>query len=255
MINTQMSASNMATKNDFNKLELIKLVAKDEFISNNLNSTIAFVKQTIKDRQFNPFNPDDTIICQTGLNSEGELLLFNGMTTKDCLSAGGRLFAGTLMFFKNNTNNYYKVAQQLLTDYYQHCFKLRNKQQSFTGKQINDFLNQTIGDIFTDKTMIDCLFTPRAYIDYLLGQCQVPLTTEAKEILKTACEEYISYEVTYFYLQILNNPNIGILIKDVDFANLVSRVLYYNTTATDRQTNKSLHLIDTILTKAERQND
>lgn len=252
MINTQISAKNMATKNNSNKLELIKLVAKDKFISNNLNSTIAFVKRVIKDHQS---NPDCTIACQTGLNSEGKLLLFNGMTAKDRLSAGGRLFAGTLLFLKNNTNNYYKVAQQLLTDYYQHCFKLRNKQQSFTGKQINDFLNQTIGDIFTDKTMIDCLFTPRAYIDYLLGQCQVPLTTDAKKILRTACEEYISYEVTYFYLQVLNNPNISILIKDVDFANLVSQVLYSNTTTTDRQTNKSLHLIDTILTKAERLND
>ena len=251
MINTQISAKNMATKNNSNKLELIKLVAKDKFISNNLNSTIAFVKRVIKDHQS---NPDCTIACQTGLNSEGKLLLFNGMTAKDRLSAGGRLFAGTLMFFKNNTNDYYKVAQQLLTDYYQHCFKLRNKQQSFTGKQINDFLNQTIGDIFTDKTMIDCLFTPRAYIDYLLGQCQLPLTTDAKKILRTACEEYISYEVTYFYLQVLNNPNISILIKDVDFANLVSQVLS-NTTVTDRQTNKSLHLIDTILTKAERLND
>lgn len=252
MINTQISAKNMATKNNSNKLELIKLVAKDKFISNNLNSTIAFVKRVIKDHQS---NPDCTIACQTGLNSEGKLLLFNGMTAKDRLSAGGRLFAGTTLFFKNNTNNYYKVAQQLLTDYYQHCFKLRNKQQSFTGKQINDFLNQTIGDIFTDKTMIDCFFTPRAYIDYLLGQCQLPLTTDTKEILRTACEEYISYEVTYFYLQVLNNPNISILIKDVDFANLVSQVLYSNTTTTDRQTNKSLHLIDTILTKAERLND
>ena len=246
MINTQISAKNMATKNNSNKLELIKLVAKDKFISDNLNSTIAFVKQTIKDHQI---DPEHTVACQIGLNSKGKLLLFNGMTTKDRLSAGGRLFAGTLMFFKNNTNDYYKVAQQLLTDYYQHCFKLRNKQQSFTGKQINDFLNQTIGDIFTDKTMIDCLFTPRAYIDYLLGQCQLPLTTDAKKILRTACEEYISYEVTYFYLQVLNNPNISILIKDVDFANLVSQVLYSNTTVTDRQTNKSLHLIDTILTK------
>lgn len=249
MINTQMSVNDMATKNNLNKLKLIKLVARDKFISNNLNSTITFIKQTIKDHQI---NPDYTVACQTGLNSEGKLLLFNGMTTKDCLSAGGRLFGGTTLFFKNNTNNYYKVAQQLLTDYYQHCFKLRNKQQSFTGKQINDFLNQTIGDIFTDKTLIDCLFTPRAYIDYLLGQCQAPLTTDAKEILKTACEGYISYEVTYFYLQVLNNPNISILIKDVDFANLVSRVFYYNTTTTDRQTNKSLHLIDTILTKAEK---
>lgn len=252
MINTQISAKNMATKNNSNKLELIKLVAKDKFISNNLNSTIAFVKQTIKDHQI---DPEHTVACQIGLNSKGKLLLFNGMTTKDRLSAGGRLFAGTLMFFKNNTNDYYKVAQQLLTDYYQHCFKLRNKQQSFTGKQINDFLNQTIGDIFTDKTMIDCLFTPRAYIDYLLGQCQLPLTTDAKKILRTACEEYISYEVTYFYLQVLNNPNISILIKDVDFANLVSQVLYSNTTVTDRQTNKSLHLIDTILTKEGKQND
>lgn len=249
MINTQMPANNMAAKNNINKLKLIKLVAKDKFISDNLNSTIAFVKQTIKDHQI---DPEHTVACQTGLNSKGKLLLFNGMTTKDCLSAGGRLFAGTLMFFKNNTNNYYKVAQQLLTDYYQHCFKLRNKQQSFTGKQINDFLNQTIGDIFTDKTMIDCLFTPRAYIDYLLGQCQVPLTTDVKKILRTACEEYISYDVTYFYLQVLNNPNISILIRDGDFANLVSQVLYSNTTVTDRQTNKSLQLIDTILTKAEK---
>ena len=246
MINTQISVNNKVTKNNLNKLKLIKLVAKDKFISDNLNSTIAFVKQTIKDHQI---DPEHTVACQIGLNSKGKLLLFNGMTTKDRLSAGGRLFAGTLMFFKNNTNDYYKVAQQLLTDYYQHCFKLRNKQQSFTGKQINDFLNQTIGDIFTDKTMIDCLFTPRAYIDYLLGQCQLPLTTDAKKILRTACEEYISYEVTYFYLQVLNNPYISILIKDVDFANLVSQVLYSNTTVTDRQTNKSLHLIDTILTK------
>ena len=251
MINTQISASDMATKNNANKLELIKLVAKDKFISNNLNSTIAFVKRVIKDHQS---NPDCTIACQIGLNSEGQLLLFNGMAAKDRLSAGGRLFGGTTLFFKV-TNNYYKVAQQLLTDYYQHCFKLRNKQQSFTGKQINNFLNQTIGDIFTDKTLIDCFFTPRAYIDYLLGQCQVPLSADTKEILRTACEEYISYEVTYFYLQVLNNHNISILIKNVDFANLVSRVLYSNTTATGRQTNKSLHLIDTILTKAEKQND
>ena len=247
-----MPANNMATKNNLNKLKLIKLVAKDKFISNNLNSAITFVKQTIKDHQF---DPDCTIACQIGLNSEGKLLLFNGMTAKDRLSAGDRLFGGTTLFFKNNTNNYYKVAQQLLTDYYHHCFKLRNKQQSCTGKQINDFLNLTIGDIFTDKTLIDCFFTPRAYIDYLLGQCQLPLSANAKEILRTACEEYISYEVTYFYLQVLNNPNISILIKNVDFANLVSRVLYSNTTATDRQTNKSLHLIDTILTKAERLND
>lgn len=248
MINTQMSANKMATKNNSNKLQLIKLVAKDKFISDNLNSTIAFVKRAIKDRQF---NPDCVIAYQIGLNSKGNLLLFNGMSRKDRLSAGGRLFGGTTLCF-NATNNYYKVAYQLLTVYYQHCFKLRNKQQSFTGKQINDFLNQTIGDIFTDKTMIDCLFTPKSYIDYLLGQCQLPLSANTKKLLRSSCEEYISYEVTYFYLQVLNNPNISKLIKYTDFANLVSQVLYSNTTATDMQTNKLLHLIDTILMKAEK---
>lgn len=75
-------------------------------------------------------------------------------------------------------------------------------------------------------------------------------------MLITANEQYISLApLVYFYKQVLSNPNINILVKDPDFANLLRKVTNIYYWDADLQTQKLLQLINKMLTKEGKQND
>ena len=252
MINTEKT-----TNNANSKLEFIKLDSKDKFISKNLDTAIHAVKEMLDNGS--QLSQDEYLSCYMGLKVNGDFLLLDGISDDvsdiyDTKKNFAYLYATDVECFKKikrySETDCIKIAKKLLSDYYQHAFKLRNWQKTITNKRLSYFLSMEVEDIVLGgRTMMDCFFTPQAYIDYLLGQCQLPLTTDAKNILRTACVEYVALEPVYFYRQVFNIPNSNILIKDSDFLHLIKRVpniFYYNK---DLQVQKLLQLINKMLTK------
>ena len=259
MINTEA-----VTNNASNKLKLIKLDSKYEFIGKNLDTAIRTVKEMLDNGS--QFSQNDYLDCYMGLKANGDFLLLDDLSVKvsDIYDAKRDLtymYATDVEGFKKikcySETDCIKIAGKLLSDYYQHALRFRNRQKAFTSKQLHDFLFMEVDCIlFTGHTMMDCFFTPQAYIDYLLGQCQLPLTADTKEMLITANEQYISLApLAYFYKQVLSNPNINILVKDPDFANLLRKVTNIYYWEADLQAQKLLQLINKMLTKEGKQND
>ena len=259
MINTEVTTNNAS-----NKLKLIKLDSKYEFIGKNLDTAIRTVKEMLDNGS--QFSQDEYLDCYMGLKANGDFLLLDDLSVKisdiyDAKLDLTYMYATDVEGFKKikhySETDCITIAGKLLSDYYQHALRFRNQQKAFTNKQLHDFLFMEVEDIlFTGHTMMDCFFTPQAYIDYLLGQCQLPLTAATKEMLITANKQYIALAPSvYFYKQVLSNPNINILVKDPDFANLVRKVtdIYY--WGADLQTQKLLQLINKMLTKEGKLND
>ena len=253
MINTEVTTNNVS-----NKLKLIKLDSKYEFIGKNLDTAIRTVKEMLDNSS--QFSQDEYLDCYMGLKANGDFLLLDDLSVKvsdiyDAKLDLTYMYATDVEGFKKikhySETDCITIAGKLLSDYYQHALRFRNRQKAFTNKQLHDFLFMEVEDIlFTGHTMMDCFFTPQAYIDYLLGQCQLPLTADTKEMLIAANEQYILLAPpVYFYKQVLSNPNINILVKDPDFANLVRKVTNTYYWETDLQTQKLLQLINKMLTK------
>ena len=260
MINTEI-----VTNNANSKLEFIKLDSKYEFIGKNLDAAICTVKEMLDNSS--QFSQDDYLDCYMGLKANGDFLLLDGIS--DDVSDIYNAKKGLIYLYATDVERFdkikpyseadcIKIAEKLLSDYYQQALGHRNWQKGLTNKRLSDFLSMEVEDIVLSKgtsTMMDCFFTPQAYINYLLGQCQLPLTTDAKKILRTACIDYVALEPVYFYGQVFDIPNINILLKDSDFLNLIKRVPNIFYWKKDLQTQNLLQLINKMLTKEGKQND
>lgn len=194
MINTEK-----ATNNASNKLKLIKLDSKYEFVGKNLDSAIRTVKEMLDNGS--QFSQDEYLSCYMGLKANGDLLLLDDLSVhvSDIYDAKLDLtymYATDVECF-HKIKHYSEIdcitiARKLLSDYYQHALRFRNRQKAFTSKQLHDFLSMEVDCSipFPGHTMMDCFFTPQAYIDYLLGQCKLPLSQTATAILALPATNY-----------------------------------------------------------------
>lgn len=212
MINTQKVANRVS-----DKLKLIELDSLDNFIDTYLKQTITFVARCIKEqKEYLIYDKFSYII---GFNINEELALIFDETDN-----ANFILAGNSQLIKI-TDNYGQMAQDILTNYYQHYSQLKSKQQSWTGQEINCHLNENKLRLNFDFVATDLLFTPQAYIDYLLRQCKLPLSQTATAIFDTACYEYIAVESQYFYTQVLANANLKAMIANHHFAKLILQVI------------------------------
>lgn len=212
MINTQKVANRVS-----DKLKLIELDSLDNFIDTYLKQTITFVARCIKEqKEYLIYDKFSYII---GFNINEELALIFDETDN-----ANFILAGNSQLIKI-TDNYGQMAQDILTNYYQHYSQLKSKQQSWTGQEINCHLNENKLRLNFDFVATDLLFTPQAYIDYLLRQCKLPLSQTATAIFDTACYEYIVVESQYFYTQVLANANLKAMIANHHFAKLILQVI------------------------------
>lgn len=212
MINTQKVANRVS-----DKLKLIELDSLDNFIDTYLKQTITFVARCIKEqKEYLIYDKFSYII---GFNINEELALIFDETDN-----ANFILAGNSQLIKI-TDNYGQMAQDILTNYYQHYSQLKSKQQSWTGQETNCHLNENKLRLNFDFVATDLLFTPQAYIDYLLRQCKLPLSQTATAIFDTACYEYIAVESQYFYTQVLANANLKAMIANHHFAKLILQVI------------------------------
>ena len=212
MINTQKVTNHVS-----DKLKLIELGSLDNFIDTYLKQTIAFVARCIKEQK--EYLIYDEFSYVIGFNFNKELALIFDETDN-----ANFILAGNSQLIKI-TDNYGQMAQDILTNYYQHYSQLKSKQQSWTGQEINCHLNENKLRLNFDFVATDLLFTPQAYIDYLLRQCKLPLSQTATAIFDTACYEYIAVESQYFYTQVLANANLKAMIANHHFAKLILQVI------------------------------
>lgn len=162
MINTQKVANHVS-----DKLKLIELGSLANFIDTYLKQTIAFVAKCVKDQK--EYLIYDKLRYVIGINLNEELALIFDET--DSTDNANFILAGNNQLTKI-TNNYGKMAQNILTNYYQYYSQIKLKQQFWTGQEINWHLNENKLRLNFDFVATDFLFTPKAYIDYLLGQCK-----------------------------------------------------------------------------------
>lgn len=215
MINTEKTTNNAS-----NKLKLIELGSLANFIDTYLKQTIAFVARCIKEQK--EYLIYDKLRYVIGINLNEELALIFDET--DSTDNANFILAGNNQLIKI-TDNYGQMAQDILTNYYQYYSQLKSKQQSWTGQEINCHLNENKLRLNFDFVATDLLFTPKAYIDYLLSQCKFPISQTATSIFDTACYEYIAVESQYFYTQVLANANLKAMITNHHFARLILQVI------------------------------
>ena len=215
MINTQKIANNIS-----DKLKLIELGSIDNFIGTYLKQTITFVAKCVKEQK--EYLIYDKLRYVIGINLNEELALIFDET--DSTDNANFILAGNNQLIKI-TDNYGQMAQDILTNYYQYYSQLKSKQQSWTGQEIKCHLNENKLRLNFDFAATDLLFTPKAYIDYLLGQCKLPLSQTATGIFDTACYKYIAVEGQYFYTQVLADANLKAIIANYHFARLILQVI------------------------------
>lgn len=218
MINTQKVTNHVS-----DKLKLIELGSLDNFIDTYLKQTIAFVAKCVKEEKEYLCDTFDYIM---GFSINEELALISNETdyANNTTNNANFILAGDGQLIKI-TNNYCQIAQDILTNYYQYYSQLKLKQQAWTGQQINCHLSENMIRLNLDFATIEFLFTPKAYIDYLLGQCKLPLSQTATTIFDTACYKYMAVESQYFYEQVLVNTNLKTLINNNHFARLIVQVI------------------------------
>ena len=219
MINTKKVTNSIS-----DKLKLIELGSLDNFIDTYLKQTIAFVAKCIKEqKEYLIYDKFSYII---GFNINEELALISNETdyANNTTDNANFILAGDNQLIKI-TDNYSQMAQDILTNCYQHYSQLKSKQQSWTGQQINCHLNENKLRRNFDFVATDLLFTPKAYIDYLLRQCKLPLSQTATAIFGTACYKYIAAKSQYFYTQVLVNTNLKAIIANYNFARLILQVI------------------------------
>lgn len=219
MINTQKVANHVS-----DKLKLIELGSLANFIDTYLKQTIAFVARCIKEQKEYLIYDEFSYIIGINLNEELALIFDETDYANNTTDNANFILAGNSQLIKI-TDNYGQIAQDILTNYYQHYSQLKSKQKSWTGQQLNCHLNENKLRRNFDFVATDLLFTPKAYIDYLLGQCKLPLSQTATGIFDTACYEYIAVESQYFYTQVLANANLKAMIANHHFARLILQVI------------------------------
>lgn len=212
MINTRKVANHVS-----DKLKLIELGSLANFIDTYLKQTIAFVAKCVKEQK--EYLIHDKLRYVIGINLNEELALIFDETDN-----ANFILAGDNQLIKI-TDNYSQMAQDILTNYYQYYSQIKLKQQSWTGQEINCHLNENKLRLNFDFVATDLLFTPKAYIDYLLRQCKLPISQTATSIFDTACYEYIAVESQYFYTQVLANANLKAMITNHHFARLILQVI------------------------------
>lgn len=219
MINTQKVTNHVS-----DKLKLIELGSLDNFIDTYLKQTIAFVAKCVKEQKEYLIYDELSYVIGFNLNEELALIFNETDYANNTTDNANFILAGNSQLIKI-TDNYGQMAQDILTNYYQHYSLLKSKQQSWTGQEINCYLNENKLRRNFDFLATNLLFTPQAYIDYLLGQCKLPLNQTATGIFDTACYEYIAVESQYFYTQVLANANLKATIANYHFARLVFQVI------------------------------
>ena len=219
MINTQKITNHVS-----DKLKLIELGSLDNFISTYLEQTIAFVAKCVNEQK--EYLIYDKLIYIIGFNINEELaLIFNETDYANNTTDNTNFILASDTQLINITDNYGQMAQDILTNYYQYYLQLKSKQPAWTGQQLNRYLNENKLRLNLDFAATDFLFTPQAYIDYLLRQCKLPLSQKATGIFDTACYEYIAVESQYFYTQVLVNTNLKAIIANYHFARLILQVI------------------------------
>lgn len=219
MINTQKVANNVS-----DKLKLIELGSLDNFIDTYLKQTIAFVAKCIKEQK--EYLIADKFSYIIGFNINEELALIFNETDYDNNTTDNANFilAGNDPLIKI-TNNYCQMAQDILTNYYQYHSQLKLRQQIWTGQEINWHLSKNMIKLNLDFAITDFLFTPKAYINYLLGQCTLSLNQTETDIFDFACYKYIAVESQYFYGQVLASTNLKTMINNYHFARLILQII------------------------------
>lgn len=223
MINTQKVANHVS-----DKLKLIELGSLANFIDTYLKQTIAFVAKCVKEQKEYLIYDELSYVVGFNLNEKLALIFDETDYANNTTDNANFILAGNSQLIKI-TDNYGQMAQDILTNYYQYYSLLKSKRQSWTGQQINWYLNENKLRLNLDFVAADLLFTPKAYIDYLLGQCKLPLSHTATAIFDTACYEYIAAESQYFYTQVLANANLKAMIANHHFARLILQVIKQDT--------------------------
>lgn len=245
MINTQKVANRVS-----DKLKLIELDSLDNFIDTYLKQTITFVARCIKEQKEYLIYDELSYVIGFNLNEKLALIFDETDYANNTTDNANFILAGNSQLIKI-TDNYGQMAQDILTNYYQHYSQLKSKQQSWTGQQLNCHLNENKLRRNFDFVATDLLFTPKAYIDYLLRQCKLPLNQTATAIFDTACYEYIAVESQYFYTQVLANANLKAMIANHHFAKLILQVIKQDTNG--KLNYKSLALLNLLKEKYDLQ--
>lgn len=219
MINTQKVTNHVS-----DKLKLIKLGSLDNFIDTYLKQTITFVAKCVREQKEYLIYDKFSYIIGFNINEKLALICNETDYANNTTDNANFILAGDNQLIKI-TDNYGQMAQDILTNYYQYHSQLKLKQQSWTGQQINWYLNENKLRLNLDFVTTDFLFTPKTYIDYLLGQCKLPLSQTATAIFDTACYKYIAVEGQYFYTQVLANANLKAMIANYNFARLIFQVI------------------------------
>lgn len=219
MINTEKTTNNAS-----NKLKLIELGSLANFIDTYLKQTIAFVAKYVKEQKEYLIYDELSYVIGFNLNEKLALIFDETDYANNTTDNANFILAGNSQLIKI-TDNYGQMAQDMLTNYYQHYSLLKSKQPAWTGQQLNRYLNENKLRLNFDFAATNLLFTPQAYIDYLLGQCKLPLSQKATAIFDTACYEYIAVESQYFYTQVLVNTNLKAIMANYHFARLILQVI------------------------------
>lgn len=197
------------------KLKLIDLGTKKDFIVANLKKATQFLKKHISVGQY--------YLCNIALDTNGEFDIYLSDDTRGYITMGNKSPICCIEYlpfsYAENKDSACVVAIKIL-DYfykkYQGEYKIFIKMNS---SQINYRLKINYNRI---------IFTPKAYIDWVLGQYGLLKNQIAPDNyidIKTVSSNYLKYETDYFIKNILANPYLTKIINDKQMIQLILTVL------------------------------
>lgn len=193
------------------KLKLIDLGTKKDFIVANLKKATQFLKKSILLDQYYG--------CNMGLNKNGELDLVTLAGTIEIGTPDIFLIEDPIVDYATSKDGYRGTARKILGYYYK---RWQSEYEDFI--KLNSLkINQKLE---FDHNLV--MFTPKAYIDWILGQYGLPQNQIAPNNyidIKMVSVDYLKYETDYFIKNILANPYLTKIINDKQMIKLILTVL------------------------------
>lgn len=210
------------------KLKLIDLGAKKDFIGANLKKVTQFLKKiTLLDQYYG---------CDMGLNKNGELDLVTLAGTMEIGTPDIFLIEDPIFDYATSKDGYRGTARKILGYYYK---RWQSEYEDFI--KLNSLkINQKLE---FDHNLV--MFTPKAYIDWVLGQYGLLKNQIAPDNyidIKTVSVDYLKYETDYFIKNILASPYLTKIINDKQMIKLILTVLQNKATL-----NKDIRLLLNML--------